>query len=197
MLHIQLIALGLAAVALAISGCGGSSKTGSTTASATVATGTASTATSTTATTTATTTTPTLPTVTKTTVKLATGRPLTRTALIAKGDAICARANKKLLAISIKNEDEFVRVLPQVAVYNSTESKELGKLVPPASLAHDWAQIINAAHLYSEYVKHIAAYAQETSYQAASPLVHTAEEVRKQMRTVAGHDGLKHCEEVA
>ncbi len=183
MLHLQLIALGLTAGALVVSGCGGSSKTGST---ASVAA-----ATSTTTETTATT-----PTVTAATVKVATGTPLTRTTLIAKGDAICARTNTKLSAMSVTGEAAFRRALPQVAIYDSTESNELSKLVPPPSLASDWTRIINAAHLYSEYVNRIAgsASASASSYDSIGvPLTHTAEGVHRQMAILAGQVGFKHC----
>ncbi len=187
MLHIQLMTLGIAVSALAVAGCGGSSKTGST-ASVADATTTAAT-TATTATTTAA-----PPTVTATTVKVATGKPLTVTTLIAKGDAICARTNTKISTISVKSEADFKRVLPQVAIYNSIESNELDKLVPPASLASDWARIINAAHLYSTYVNRIASDAQTSSYASTSgPLIQTAESVHRQMASMARHDGFKHC----
>jgi hypothetical protein len=185
-LHLQLIALGLTTGALVVSGCGGSSKTDS---SASVAT-----ATTTGSTTTAATTTAAPPTVTATTVKVATGTPLTRTTLIAKGDTICAHTNAKISAISVKDEADFKRVLPQLAIYNSTESNELSKLVPPASLTSDWARIINAAHLYSAYVSQIASTAQTSSYSSvAGPLIHNAEKVHEQMMATARHVGFTHC----
>jgi hypothetical protein len=188
-LHIQLMTLGIAVSALAVAGCGGSSKTGSTASVAAATTTAAATATTTTATTTAA-----PPTVTATTVKVATGKPLTVTTLIAKGDAICARTNTKISTISVKSEADFKRVLPQVAIYNSIESNELDKLVPPASLASDWARIINAAHLYSTYVNRIASDAQTSSYASTSgPLIQTAESVHRQMASMARHDGFKHC----
>ncbi len=186
MLHLQLIALGLTAVALVVSGCGGSSKTDS---SASVA---AATTTATTAATTATT----PPTITATKVTIAKGTPLTRTTLIAKGDTICAHTNKELSAISVTGEAAFKRVLPQVAIYTNDESNDLAKLVPPASLTSDWSKIINNIHLYSQYVDQIAGYARSNNYGSAGPLLATAEEIRKKMRVTAEHVGFKHCSEV-
>lgn len=184
MLHIQLMTLGIAISALAAAGCGGSSKTGSTASVAAATTTAATTATTATA----------PPTITATTIKVATGTPLSVTTLVAKGDAICASANAKISAISVKTQADFRRVLPQVAIYNATESNELDKLVPPASLASDWARIINAAHLYSAYVNRIAGVAQTSSYTTtAGPLIQTAEGVHKQMVSIARHDGFKHC----
>ena len=51
---------------------------------------------------------------------------------------------------------DFKRVLPQVAIYDSTESAQLAKLVPPSSLSSDWKRIITAASLYSAYVTRAA-----------------------------------------
>jgi hypothetical protein len=187
-LHLQLIALGLTAVALVVSGCGSSSKTDST---ASVAA-----ATTTTTATTAATTATTPPTITATTVAIAKGTPLTRTTLIAKGDAICAHSNKELSAISVTGEASFKRVLPQVAIYSNDESNELAKLVPPASLTSDWSTIINSIHLYSQYVDQIASYAQSNNYGSAGPLLGTAEAIRRKMIATAGHAGFKRCSEV-
>ncbi|MGA9874414.1 MAG: hypothetical protein WBQ21_01230 [Solirubrobacteraceae bacterium] len=187
MLQTQLFALALAATALAVSGCGGSSKAGSTT---TVATAPVTT------TTPATTTSADTPAPTTAAAKVATGKPLTRAKLIAQGDAICARANTKLSAVSIASYKEFPRVLPQVALYNTIELKELSKLVPPASLTSDWARIISSDQLYSEYINRIANYAQANNYSSATPLIHTAESIHKQLTEVAKRAGFKHCSQI-
>lgn len=180
MLHIQLIALGLTALALVAFGCGGSSKTtGSTVTYAAPAT---------TATTAATVPT----TITPTTVKVATGVPLTRAALIAKADVICASTNTKYSAVSsVGNAAELKRALPLIATYASTEATELGKLVPPKSLTNDWSRIINAAHLFSVYFDQAATAAQTNGIVA--PLLHSTAVVGRQLTSVAAHDGFKHC----
>lgn len=180
MLYAHLAALALAAIALAVSGCGGSSKTGSTTtAAATKRTTTAA-----------------PPTIAAATVKVATGKPLTRATLISKGDAICARRNAKLMAISVAKQGGFARVFPEVAIYDSTESSELSKLVPPASLAHDWARIINIAHLYSEYINRIASDIQTGSYASARTLIDTSEGMHRRLMVATKRDGFRHCSEV-
>ncbi|MFZ1926566.1 MAG: hypothetical protein WAU42_10530 [Solirubrobacteraceae bacterium] len=127
-------------------------------------------------------------------MKAPAGKPLTRAQLIARADAICARTNAERESISVGSQAAFRRVLPQAAIYNSTQSKELNKLVPPASLAHDWSGIINAAQLFSEYVDQVAYYAQ-TGKRNLSPLIHTAEVVHQQMTVIFRHDHFKQCAE--
>lgn len=182
MLHAHLAALALAVTTLAASGCGESSKTGSATTAAAAAATTATTAT---------------PPTTTTSVKPASGKSLTRTQLIAKGDAICARAHTKLSAMSASTQKEFARLLPQAAIYDNTESNELSELVPPASMAHDWAQIISSAHLYGEYISRVADYARANNFRSATPLLHASENVQKQLIAVATHDGFKHCSQAS
>ena len=183
MLHIQLVALTLAAIALVASGCGGSSKTGS-----------ASTASVTTIS--ATTTTP-IPPAPTTTVKLATGKPLTHTKLIAEAEAICGREHTKLSAIVLRTESDYTRLAPQVAIYDSTELKELSKLVPPASMNQRWLQVITLDQTFSEYINRIANYAQAKNYNAAAPLVREVEKVREQLFALTKHDGIKNCSELS
>jgi hypothetical protein len=177
MLHMQLGALALMAVTIAASGCGGSSKKQpTTTTTATVAHA-------------ATTTASTPPT---STVKVATGKPLARTVFIARGDAICARTNSKLAANSANSRTEFIRLLSQVAVYDSSEAGALAKLVPPASLTSAWSKIISYAHLYSEYVNRAAAEGQ-TAGHIDGALVRAAEGEHKKLMSTALAVGFKQC----
>ncbi len=193
MLHSHLGALALMAVAIATSGCGGSSSKTATTAAAsssqtsstqTPADQTSSTQTSSTQTSAA-------PLVGVTTVHVASGTPLTRSALIAKADAICARTNIEIKAISVGNLTEFRRELPQAAIYYNAETNKLIKLVPPASLAHDWLTLIKSAQLFSEYAR-LAGYDGQAG-QNVIPAVHSAGQARQPMTTVAQHDGFKDC----
>lgn len=179
MLHAQLAALVLAATTLAASGCGGSTKNSSTT----TATG----ATATTATTSAAS-----PTTTAV-IRPPTGKPLTRSQWIAKADAICARANTRVSSITIVSEKEFTRQIPQVATYNRTETGELSKLVPPASMTSAWTRLLKEYALYDEYTNRIAQYAQANNYISAGPVLHTAEKIRAQIAALAKSDGFKQC----
>lgn len=174
MLRTSLIVLALGAIMFAASGCGGSSKTGTTTTANTTAT------------------VATLPTTT-TAVKLATGRPLARNEWIASGDAICARANKKVSANHVRHTADYGRILPQIAIYYKAESTELSKLVPPASMTGDWTQIVNDLQILGEHLGRVGQYVQENNLEAARPLFHTALNIQKQLIAVAKHDGFKRC----
>ena len=178
MLHAHLGALALMAVAIAASGCGGSSSKAGTT---TAASSSQASATQTSA----------APSVGVTTVKVATGKQLTRAALIAEADAICARTNMEIKSISVGNMTEFRRQLPQAAIYYNAETNKLVKLVPPASMAHDWLTLIKSAQLFSEYAQ-LAGYDAQAG-QNVIPAVHGAGQARQPMTAVAQHDGFKSC----
>jgi hypothetical protein len=173
MLHTQLAALALAVLAASASGCG-SSKAGSTTTPAQT----------TPATTVATT--PTIPTT-------ANGAPLTRAQWIAAGDAICANTNDKFATLGAHNGTQFVRALPQAAIYYTSESEDLSKLVAPKSMAHDWEQIVEDIHLTGEYANAVAQDVKEKQEQSASQLLKKAEELRKDSLQIAKRDGFKWC----
>lgn len=179
MLHIQLAALALVAVALVASGCGGSSKTAGSTTTTTAASTAA-----------ATTTAATQPT---TTVTLATGKPLTHAQWIAKGEAICTRTNSSMSATTAQTPKEFGRTFPQIAIYEHIESQELSKLVPPASKTHDWAQIVNNLQIISEESNVIATDFQAQNYKAGVPILKAAERLHEELNETAKHDGFNEC----
>jgi hypothetical protein len=166
--------LALAAIALSAPGCGGSSHSQS----------------AATASTTTTVATPPPPTAT---VKLASGRPLTRAEWIARGEVICTRTNTQLSATTSPSEREYPRVLPQLAVYEWTEARELSKLVPPRSKTHDWAQIVKNLQLDGDYLNTLASYFQAKNKRAAYQLLGTAERLHQQLNAIARRDGFNEC----
>jgi len=168
MLRTQFVALALTATVLVTSGCG-SSKTDSKTA----ATATSSTA--------------------ITPVRLAAGKPLTRAQLIAQADAICATTIAKLAAISPRTTPEVVRSLPQAAIYLGSEAEGLSRLVPPASMVHDWTRIVNDIHFAGEYVTVVSQYFKENRKKAAGPLYAKANHLNTQSKEIAKRDGFKRC----
>jgi hypothetical protein len=174
MIHARLAATSIAAATLAAAGCGGSSDTKSTTAGTTTA------ATATTQPTTS-------------TVAVATGKPLTRAAWIAKGDAICTSTNHKLATISIVSIQELARLDPQIAIYVTNEAEELGKLVPPSSATHEWSQILADLHLFSEYTQKVAQEIQAKRYPAAGTNLKAASKVHLQLQAIARRFGFKYC----
>ncbi len=178
MLHTQLAALVLAATSLAASGCGGSSKTETTTSTATTAAATGTTAQA-------------LPPATP--AAIAPGKPLTRAQLIATADAICASANKKVDTVNEVTQSQIEHGFPQAAIYESAETEELAKLVPPAEMAHDWAVIVGDFHRYVDYANAAARYADAKNLKAAIPLFKPAEAIHERLNAIAKRDGFKYC----
>lgn len=185
MLNAYLAVLALAATVLVVSGCGGSSKTTTTTtAAATTTPATTAPATTTPATTTS---------ATVTTVKLASGKPLSRATWIAKGDVICAHANAELDSSTVKSLQDLIRLLPQAALYDKTESAELSKLVPPASKAGDWKKIVVGFQVFGEDSDKIAADAAAGNNAAGKAVLLEAEKIHEGIAKLAGHDGFIAC----
>lgn len=178
----RLAALTLAATALAASGCGGSSKnTASPSATATtgtIAAGGAGASES-------------IP--SPASIKAATGKPLSRARFIAAADAICAKTNTKLAAVTVITSKELARQLPQVVIYDATETDELSKLVPPASLAQDWSRILNDFHRFTEYSRAVAKDVQAKNIKAASPSIVAAQKLHQELNATATRDGFRHC----
>lgn len=175
MLHNQVVMLALAVAALVASGCG-SSKGGSTT---TAAQATASTAASTTAA---------APTV-------ATGAPLSRTQWIAAGDAICEGVQNKLNALKSRTTAQLERVLPQAAIVYASEAENMGKIVPPKTMARDWQQIIDDVHLYGEYTS-VAVQNIKEHHQTFTPSFRAkVASIQTNMINTAKRDGFKWCSE--
>jgi predicted outer membrane protein len=78
------------------------------------------------------------------------GKPLTRAEWIAAGEAICKRTNAQLGSLHIKSLKDYARVLPQAASYDQAESSELGRLVPPASMASDWKKRVSGFNKFGD-----------------------------------------------
>ncbi len=186
MLRVQFatLATAIAATALLAAGCGGSSKTETTT-SAAAPTATATTTTNTASTTPAS--------ATSTTIAVASGRPLSHSAWIAKGDSICTRANTKLSSTTVKGTADFARLLPQAAIYERTEAAELSKLVPPKAMAADWALIVNGLQKFSELSARAGQYAKVNNITEGQPVFTAATKVQQEFTAVAKRDGFGEC----
>jgi hypothetical protein len=183
MLYTQLAALTLAAIAFAVSGCGGSSKSKSTvTAAATTSTQSTTAATPTTI-------------AAGKEIKIKSGPPLPRAVWIAKGDAICASASAKINSVKATTTQDFARLFPQAAAYEHIEAIEMSKLVPPTANANDWAQMITGVQKFSEYSIKLGGYARENKLTIQQPLLALANATQKQVALIAKRDGFKICSE--
>lgn len=174
----QLAAMTFAAAALIVAGCGGSSKTGSITTSVAAQSGTA---------------TQTSPVGSGEEIKVSSGKPLRRAVWIAKGDAICQRANAALSTTTAKTSQDFARLLPQAAGYERTEATELAKLIPPTAMVADWQHIIGGLQKFSEFSLKAAQYAQVRNWSAAVPVATAGDKAQAELVAVAKRDGFKVC----
>jgi hypothetical protein len=126
-------------------------------------------------------------------VKVSTGKPLTRSQLIAEANAICARTNAELSAITLVTRKEVERELPQETIYRTTEANELSKLVPPASMAREWSTVVNDFHTYAAYAQAAVPYARARNLRAFVPLLRPAARVQERLQSDAAHIGIGHC----
>jgi|GEM_PF-2413072 len=191
MLVINLTALALVATALTAAGCG-SSKSDSTTTSAATTTPASSVATTTASTEATTPVTPPAHLVTVT-VKAATGTPLSHAAWVAKANAACARLNGELERVHVSAASEIPRILPQTSAYERHEVAQLAKLVPPASGAHDWQQLLDASLQRAEDTAKIVSEVKAGSSPLSTPLALAVRELEERIDRIAAHAGLRAC----
>jgi hypothetical protein len=177
MLHSQLAALALAATTLAASGCGGSSKIGSSSASVAASTTTATTTTTTTTT-------------------AASGKPVTPAdaIVIAKAGAICKRIRARSTSLRFGTRQAIARSLSQFASYQRAALAELRKLVPSASLAHEWQEFEAAAHVLAADMTRAGEYAKAYHFAAVKPLASRIAADKVNMTTLAKHEAITGCE---
>jgi hypothetical protein len=181
MLHIQLVALALAATTLAASGCGSSKATSTTTSTAAAASSTSTAST---------------PTTEQATTTSEPGGALTREELIAKANVICAHANVQLAPISVLVPSDIVRVTPLVAAYNRAAATELGKLMPPASLASDWHLIVANVNKVADNLDIMARHAPKNKLATATPAYRSAAKAQEQVGVITKRDGIKECNRI-
>jgi hypothetical protein len=180
MLHSQLAALALAAATLVASGCG-SSKTGSTSATATAATSTATTAATTAKVTTAASTKPVTP---------------ADAVVIAKAGAICKRVRAKSKSINFRTARTLAYSIPRFAAYQQAAFTELHKLVPSASLAHEWHQFTTAAHTLASDINKIGQDAKTYHFAAERPVTASIVEDKARMIELAKQVAITGCEQL-
>jgi hypothetical protein len=180
--QIVMLALALATTMLVGVGCGGSSKTSSSVSS-----------TATTASQTATTGQATNAALNSKEITIASGKPLSHAAWIAKGDAICAATNVKLSSTTAKNTHDFARLLPQTAAYERIEAAELSKLVPPTSKADDWKRILAELQKFAEFSEKAGEYARVNNFKAATPVAQAGNNAQRELVAIAKRDGFKIC----
>jgi hypothetical protein len=120
-------------------------------------------------------------------------KTLTRTVLIAKADVICKRLNVNRDSTPIRSQQDVARILSQHAIYERDELAELGKLVPPTSMANDWKRMLAGIQTLAEDTAKVGEYVKSNNRAAARPLISTAANAQQQVLTIAKHNGFKEC----
>jgi hypothetical protein len=124
---------------------------------------------------------------------------LTRSELIARGDAICRRINAKLRATTVTSARDYARLAPPLAAYEQAAVAEMRKLTPPASMANGWNQVVSGAQMLADGTAKLGQYAQRSNpFQAhQTPSVHAAfvatAEGMRQMVAAAQREGFNDC----
>jgi hypothetical protein len=176
MLHVQLAALALATTALAAAGCGSTSKQSSTDGSVGGST--------------------TTMTATATSSKPITPQPLTRAKLIAQANVICRQVNArraKMRIMEIKTPQDYARFVPPFASYQQAMFAKLDKLIPPASMAKDWIQILAQAKTLADDMTRIGEYAKANEIGEVDGMLPPSTKAQEQMIVTAKRDGFKDC----
>jgi hypothetical protein len=165
----RLAALALSALTLAASGCGGSAKSSSQTTSPASA-------------------------VSTTANESATpSGPLTRAQLIAKGDAICYRLNTRRSSTRINTPQAYERLVPPLAAFELAGAAEMGKLIPPPSMAHAWQQMVAGARTIAEVTGRYRRYADASSHKLSRPLDAILGKAINELVVTAKREGFNDC----
>jgi hypothetical protein len=172
----------LATIAFAVAGCGsGSSQTASTSPGSTNPGTTSVSTTNTTA-----------------TVAVASGTPLSRTQIISRADAICRRLNAELdtAKSKISTQADIVHIAPQRAALEQSTLVLLSKLTPPASMAHDYQQILTDRQVLIEDLTKLGQDAAANNLSAEQPVFSSSAAVVSQLAVTGQRDGFKYCKQV-
>jgi hypothetical protein len=121
------------------------------------------------------------------------GKPLSASQLVARADAICARLNTKLGRDVVHNQPEVARVAPHRAAIEQAALTELSRLLPPASMATDYQQMLAVRHTLIEDTIKLGIDAKAGYAQAERPVYSSSTALVGQMAATAQRNGFKHC----
>jgi hypothetical protein len=122
-------------------------------------------------------------------------KPLTRAQLLAKGDAICRRLNKRFSSITVKNQQQLIRVLPRLAAYEQQALTELSKLIPPASMENDWKMIVSGAQSVADTTAKLGEAAKAKDVKTTHALLSEIGKMEQRTIAIAKRNGFKACSE--
>ncbi|HEU0249441.1 MAG TPA: hypothetical protein VFR48_01830 [Solirubrobacteraceae bacterium] len=119
---------------------------------------------------------------------------MSRAALIARADPICAHVNKVLAATSLRSKVDYEKQLPGVISSEQAAAEKLAKLRPPAELASDWSQIVDALRTIATVTTKIDQAAIAGQHEnAIHSLLISGQNARLQAMRTARSDGFHDC----
>lgn len=122
--------------------------------------------------------------------------PTTRAGLIAKADTICRRVNAKRITTSakIKGQGDIARQIPSLATYEHAAFAELKRLIPPASMAGPWRQMVTAAQMLAADTNTLGEYAGAGRFRAVyRRILPAVDRDAMRMDTIARDQGFADC----
>lgn len=130
-------------------------------------------------------------------------KPLTRSALIARGDLICRRLNTKLTITSAGGEGGgLTHLLLSRAAYEHAVVVAMRTLTPPASMADGWGQMVSGARTLANATAKLGEYEKTHNNTLFNPspksraTITAMAEGTRQITTAARREGFKDCMQV-
>jgi hypothetical protein len=116
--------------------------------------------------------------------------------LIASADPICRRFNKQLISAARSESSNIAREAPRNAAIELQAVGALSKLSPPASLAHDWTQMLAYRRTLAQELVVLARDAQAGNAAGMRALGVSKKRVRQKLTQLAARDGFNDCTSV-
>jgi hypothetical protein len=115
--------------------------------------------------------------------------------LVAKADAICNELNRRLAAEHVASTDdhELARITPVSAFLEEQAIHELSALTPPASLAHDWQQMMGYRRTLARELTELGRAAKAKDEPGVQGLIASKKLVHHKLELLATHAGLVAC----
>jgi hypothetical protein len=121
------------------------------------------------------------------------GTALSSAELIAKADAICAHVHAEYHANGYTTTQSIARLAPRVASDEQVGVAELRRLIPPASMASDWKELVDNAETVADDTSKLGRYAKEDNLKAATSLFTVDRQREQQALAIAARDGFRQC----
>jgi hypothetical protein len=121
------------------------------------------------------------------------------TELIAQADAICKRLNDQIAATSPGKRDsplQLSRNALQHAALERKAARDLSRLTPPKSLAHDWAQMLAYVRRLSAELATLGRYWKLNETQGIRTLAASKKQVHQKLSAIASRDCFKDCSHI-